>query len=401
MTSSQIEVTYKVITPLFCGGAGGDTAELRIPSIKGVLRWWWRALAWPRYPGTEPERLRAIHRDEAALFGSADGGQSKLILRLLPSRASGLAAKGEVLTASGQVVGEGSRYLGYGVMEAFGSSKKQIEAGQLTRPCLAAPLEIKLALRVRDLTPSQRSSLLDAVKAMGLLGGLGAKSRKGYGSLVLQEISIDGKASWLAPISIDALHAEIARLLPGAEPRSPLPPYTALSPRTRVVVVPGRDRQLPIDLLDLVGREMMRYRSWGHHGQVLGRNSEKNFERDHDLMKKRPEQRSEHPKRIVFGLPHNYGKPSTDQVGPGDNHDRRASPLLLHIHECGNTPVAVLSFLPGRFLPEGDEATIRVGGPRIPITPDPELWQPIHGFLARFLDPPHRDRFPGAREVQR
>jgi CRISPR-associated protein Cmr1 len=403
MTCEHIEITYNVVTPLFCGGAGGDTAEVRVPSIKGVLRWWWRALAWPRYPGTEAERLRAIHRDEAALFGSAEGGKSKVILRLLPSAATACVAKGEVLTTAGGRVGDGARYLGYGVMEAFDNAKKQIKAGQLTRPCLAAPLEIKLALRVHHLEPSQRAALLGAVQAMGLLGGLGAKSRKGYGSLVLKEVSIDGNAIWVAPISIDVLHAEIARLLPGTEPQSPLAPYTALSPTTRVVLVPGRDRQLPIELLDLIGREMMRYRSWGHHGKVLTFEREENFKDDHDLMKQDAPQRSNHPRRIVFGLPHNYGRDPKDQVGPGDNKvtDRRASPLLIHVHVCGTTPVAVLSFLPARFLPKGDQATIRVGGPRVRIAGDPTLWQPIHGFLARFLDPPHRERFRGAREVQR
>lgn len=34
----------KVITPMFLAGADGQTPELRAPSIKGAMRFWWRAL---------------------------------------------------------------------------------------------------------------------------------------------------------------------------------------------------------------------------------------------------------------------------------------------------------------------------------------------------------------------
>ncbi|TMQ04997.1 MAG: hypothetical protein E6J90_50200, partial [Deltaproteobacteria bacterium] len=146
----------------------------------------------------------------------------------------------------------------------------------------------------------------------------------------------------------------------------------------------------------------MRYRSWGHNGKVLGFDREEKFKDDHDLMKLPPEQRRAHPRRIVFGLPHNYSKKPGDQVGPGEDGDRRASPLLIHLHHCGTTPVAVLSFLPARFLSKGDEATIQVGsakagGRRIPIARDPALWKPIDDFLARVLDPRRKDVFGAAR----
>ena len=48
---TKIDVTYKVVTPMFCGGADIEKAELRIASFKGVLRYWWRALAWVQYKG--------------------------------------------------------------------------------------------------------------------------------------------------------------------------------------------------------------------------------------------------------------------------------------------------------------------------------------------------------------
>jgi len=400
MTGGQIEVTYKVVTPLFCGGATGSAAEVRVPSLKGVLRWWWRALAWSRCEGD----LDKIHKQEAALFGSANHGQSHVIMRLVPSAAPRMRDPGDRLMFDGKVVGEGARYLGYGVMEAFRSENKKVEAGQLTRACLDAPLEIKLSLGVRKLGSEQRAWLLEALRALGLLGGLGAKSRKGYGSLVLRSILMDDQPIWSPPGSGEELQRAIAALLPSASVTDTLPAYTALSPRTRIVLYAGRERQSPLELLDVIGRQMMRYRSWGHDGKVLGREREGNFKPDHDLMRVQlPRQRRTHPVRIVFGLPHNYGKNDDDKVGPGDRGatDRRASPLLIHIHECGTTPIAVLSFLPAQFLPNGDQATINVGGPRITITRDPELWQPIHRFLDRFFRADCEDLPGHAREVRR
>ena len=38
------------------------------------------------------------------------------------------------------------------------------------------------------------------------------------------------------------------------------------------------DKDEAMELLDLVGRELMRYRSWGHRGRVLGKESEKEFQ---------------------------------------------------------------------------------------------------------------------------
>jgi CRISPR-associated protein Cmr1 len=234
---------------------------------------------------------------------------------------------------------------------------------------------------------------------VGLLGGFGAKSRKGYGSLVLHSLSAGDEPPWAPPRSAEVLKEAIAKLLPARATPGTLPPYTALSPRTRVVLLSARGEKKPLELLDHVGREMMRYRSWGHNGKVLNFDREGNFKDDHDLMKMRRHQRHRHPRRIVFGLPHNYGKPDEDQVGPADG-DRRASPLLVHIHQCGETPVAVLSFLPARFLSKGDAAKINVGGASVTIAPDPTLWKPIDDFLERCLDPERRkEPFREALEV--
>jgi CRISPR type III-B/RAMP module RAMP protein Cmr1 len=59
--------TMEIITPCFCTGAERDVAEIRAPSIRGELRWWFRAL-----DGTREQ--------EAEAFGSIKGSNGKGVL---------------------------------------------------------------------------------------------------------------------------------------------------------------------------------------------------------------------------------------------------------------------------------------------------------------------------------
>ena len=385
--ATSIEARYKATTPMFCGGADGVGAELRLPSFKGALRFWWRALAWARLNGD----LANIKTEEDKLFGSAAGGQSRVLMKLgTDARQPTTWAEGETLRAmrfSRDPVGEGARYLGYGVMSAFDSRTTGAMAGQLTRACLYAPFEFSVKMRCRGLDETASESLKDALIALGLLGGMGAKSRKGYGSLALQSLLVEGQEAWRAPETMEELQGEITRLRRCRSSSSNrLPDYTALNQESRHILVAANSNP-PLNLLDMVGKEMLRYRSWGHRGRVLNAPSERRFQDDHDLMKAPAHSRTSHPRRIAFGLPHNYGRYPDQQVGPASgNYDRRASPLFIHIHECKGTPIAVLSLFPTRFLPEGDSG-ISVGGKVVGQTPEKDLYEPVHAFLDRILNP--------------
>lgn len=381
---TEIDAVYRIVTPLFCAGADPEgPPELRLPSFKGVLRYWWRALAWAEYAGD----LHVIRQQEDRLFGSAGDGQSRVSMRLTQDSNPPMVRVNDVLTVSSnvnRVVGDGARYLGYGVMEAFASRNRGTEAGQLMRACFRAPFDFIVRMRGRGLSEQDSTMLTDALIALGTLGGMGAKSRKGYGSLALRSLRVHGVEQWNAPQSMSGLRGAIAKLERNGGAAA-FPEFTALSRKTRHVLLSSEKKE-PMELLDLVGRELVRFRSWGRNGKILGgsTDSERNFRDDHDLMKNsRPRV---HPLRIAFGLPHNYGPRPDKQVGPFDKGlDRRASPLFIHIHDCGGAPVAVLSFLPAQFLPNG-RSDISVGGTRVGQAPEQELYRPIHEFLDRLLN---------------
>jgi CRISPR-associated protein Cmr1 len=62
---NSITFKCKTITPMLMHGADGKSAELRPASIKGILRFWWRAIH-----GNLP--LKDLHEQEGEIFGSTD-----------------------------------------------------------------------------------------------------------------------------------------------------------------------------------------------------------------------------------------------------------------------------------------------------------------------------------------
>ena len=184
-------------------------------------------------------------------------------------------AEGETLRAmrfSRDPVGEGARYLGYGVMSAFDSRTTGAMAGQLTRALFCTPRSnlasrcaVAVSMKRRPNRSRTRSSRWDCSAAWA------PKSRKGYGSLALQSLLVEGQEAWRAPETMEELQEEITRLRRHCSPSpSCLPDYTALNQESRHVLA-AASANLPLELLDMVGKEMVRYRSWGHQGRGLGR----------------------------------------------------------------------------------------------------------------------------------
>jgi CRISPR-associated protein Cmr1 len=69
-----ITFTCETITPMFLSGADGTTPELRPPSIKGALRFWWRAM-------NGHLGLEDLKKQEDELFGGNEG-RSKVLIRV-------------------------------------------------------------------------------------------------------------------------------------------------------------------------------------------------------------------------------------------------------------------------------------------------------------------------------
>lgn len=336
MDVTKLEADFRIVTPLFMGGADPTIPELRVPGIKGALRFWWRALAFGRWGGD----LKAIKDEEGQIFGSTKHGQSRVMMeisqeKLVPNEDPFFRRR------------PGLMYLGYG----------PIEKGELVRKYLKPPIDATLHIYIR--TSSNNASgdsevadqIYNALKAMGLFGGLGSRSRRGFGSFNLSDLKRDGKSVFQHPSSVEDLKIRIKEILEGIYRQKELPEYTAFSSETSVYIYHNRPVD-PLESLDEIGKMMQQYR-------VGTRGHPSKFNLDTDLAKKAlSKQVDVHPERVFFGLPHNYHFPKLGQqtleVRP-TSHDRRASPLFIHIQELKNRKYAtVATLMPAVFLPEDD-----------------------------------------------
>lgn len=385
----SLEATYRIVTPMFIGGADQRPSDgIRPPSFKGALRFWWRALNWHRFRAAtacDERALALLHDEEARLFGlAADGatsGQGCFLLKVEDK--TNQMAKANLPKAS-----PGHQYL-------LGQGLYHFKE-QYLREAIA-PGEVRVRLRFRPgTTEEERTSIARAMLALGLLGGLGSRARKGFGALAIQSLTGTGLT---VPNDADQLSAGFGEL--ATERAHELPPFTAFSAYTRIDSIPA-SHQDPWALLGEIGAQMQRYRSWGQNGKVAGAEAERNFPADHDLAQQAAagEAVSEHPQRAVFGLPHNYYFSSTkdkldvNAIAPkpeggwsdlGTN--RRASPLFVHPHRFPDGSVAgVMALLPAQFLPENWRIGLQrktKGSPVRRVEAQPQ-WDVLHGFMDRF-----------------
>jgi CRISPR-associated protein Cmr1 len=367
MGMTKLRADFSIVTPLLMGGADPQSAELRVSGMKGMLRFWWRALAWSRLKSVDQ-----VRSEEAKIFGSTEEGQSSVKIRLLPPKKTVTIKKKSVLSYNdGTDAGEGSIYLGYGLIEAN---------GELNRRCLGYPIEDgALELSFLPSTPEDNiKSVEAALLAMGFFGGLGSRSRKGYGSFNLKKLTRDDETDpvFISPSDKDGLKRAILNLF-DPEGRykilryDGLPPYTAFSKMMRIDILDTSDE--PLRLLNSIGDKMMEYRSY---------RKEKNFLYDYKLIKDALAGNViyNHPKRSIFGLPHNYYFSSTHEsakVKPKD-HERRASPLFIHIQRMNESQfAAITAIIPADFLPHGEK--IMVGDS--PVDVDVNGYKVLHEFI--------------------
>jgi CRISPR type III-B/RAMP module RAMP protein Cmr1 len=160
--------TYEIrlVTPAFVAGADPQRPAIRVPSIRGCLRWWWRLGL-----KAEGHLLDEIAKQEADLFGSTANGQ-RLVLRL------GELRKGEPKPLDYQRLTFDHKYLWFSLRPDKGSP--------IRRPAVAAGTVFRLEAIVPShlADASRRLECVDRAVSLWVLGGaLGHRSRRGAGSL--------------------------------------------------------------------------------------------------------------------------------------------------------------------------------------------------------------------------
>ncbi len=149
----QLELTLETVTPLFLAGADArGTPELRPPAFRGAMRYWLRA-ALGGVIGDN--NLDALHKLESAVMGNTDFG-SPIQLRL----------QGSLESSNYKIL----------------PHKEGREAGQ--RKAFNAKQVFNLTMRqLRTSDEAIWQMACSALQLALLFGGIGLRSRRGFGTL--------------------------------------------------------------------------------------------------------------------------------------------------------------------------------------------------------------------------
>jgi len=157
----KISFQCETITPMFMSGADGSSPELRAPSIKGAIRFWWRAM----HGNLDLEDLK---NREAKIFGGSGEkeGKSNVIIKI-------------------------TKYLEYdGKYVNYPTPHNK----RFDQPAFRPSKEFKIILFLKrkiefDDVRFGIEQLKSLFRLISILGGLGRRSRRGFGSFKITEIN--------------------------------------------------------------------------------------------------------------------------------------------------------------------------------------------------------------------
>lgn len=318
------ERTYTLLTPLFGGGVEPREADpvsvVRATEVRGHLRFWWRALRGWQAQG----RLEELRKLENALFGSAG-----------ESGASPVAVEVEVLREGEKV--DIARY-GRAVQWYLGFPLRGDGGWAPVREGVAFRLRLRFPERVGAL--DLREELEAALWAWETFGGIGARTRRGFGALLPQGARAPTEAEVRERLRRYSREAGWPEGVPHLTPQSP------------VRVVPLSWRELA------EGYQAFRQARPGGGTKNPGRSLWPEPDEVRRLTGKHaPTHPPRHPvhkfPRAQFGLPiifhfKDKGDPSDTTLQPREA-ERRASPLLFRPLGEGQRPCVVAVLEGARF----------------------------------------------------
>ena len=168
--------TYQLITPLYGGGVEPNLPDpittVRATEIRGHLRFWWRAVCGGRYDGD----VNKLREAEEKLWGgpAEDGkpGPSEVNIRVIENQPGNSRRTLPYRTRDGEIqvnVGDPRSRWGY---IAFPLRKSE------------GSVQENVSFKMEIVFPENcRQDIEQTLKAWELFGGIGARTRRGFGAL--------------------------------------------------------------------------------------------------------------------------------------------------------------------------------------------------------------------------
>jgi CRISPR-associated protein Cmr1 len=357
---ASFTVELEAVTPIFMSGADqAGVAELRPASLKGLLRYWYRTID-PDYARTEP-----------ALFGAARApfGQAPFLI-VVPGRLVGgvkwdADAYRRFASRAGNVWRNGVTYLGFslGDRRVAGrrlESRKAIGAG--------TPITVVHYLARRA---TQDDRILKGLCASWWLlchvGGLGSRSRRGFGTVALRRWTVDPPdwPSGMPPLPYESRDCQgwwrafeeglkaLRTWYPG--PSGSAPDHAVLDRRARFLLVKRAQARTWEEGLNEAGLLLQAYRQKRHDYPAVVEHLAHRAGRGGRPLPGAP-------KRSAFGLPLPVFSQSLRKAGAnpfktvfhGAEHGRSASRLWVRLVRADGAHHPMFARLSGPLLPPGE-----------------------------------------------
>jgi len=184
---TEIKIRIQTITPVLGGGVTARELDridiIRVPTIRGHLRFWWRAL----YGHQFGDNFEELYRKESELWGGAgkEGAvKSRVEISVTSCRSTGEVDDSPLITKDINT--------SYALWPAREEKRKKVPAAKLRN--VNSSFDLRLVFSPVD--KDTDTQIRNALRAWILFGGYGSRTRRGVGSLTVQK---EMNREWLPP----------------------------------------------------------------------------------------------------------------------------------------------------------------------------------------------------------
>lgn len=364
--------SYELITPLFGGGVEPGVADpvtvVRGSEIRGQLRFWWRACRGGRFNGD----LAVMKEAEDELWGAASterkpmpsqveivisteqSGEEKHPFEVIPDFKDGRKAQPKLKVKANESVAPA--YAAFPLQP----SQEEMRAGGIGMKTKTVRTKVRFTLKI-TYPEKQREEVEAALWAWETFGGIGARTRRGFGALKL--VSVDGRP--VTPPSADEVEAKIREdlkkyVLSGIWPKGV--PHLSQDLRMKIT-----DRHPgPKAAWDYLIKALQDFRQSRYPGASSKQPGRSRWPEPDEIRRLTGRRCGKHAKpvltvrkfpRAAFGLPIVFHfkdekiSDPYDTILQGRDYERLASPLILRPLACAGGAVGLAVVLKGTGLP--------------------------------------------------
>jgi CRISPR-associated protein Cmr1 len=347
---------------MFLGGAN-QQPELRPPSIRGAMRWWFRALYGGHLYNTSGNIIDKLKKKEKEIFG--DTSQQSLF---------DLKIKSSINNSNIEIHNSRNphfRYMSYGLYQMGSDSPP-------SRRYLKPDTNFFVEIKFRTSEEKIKKLVCGTFWMLTYFGNIGSRSRRGFGSFRIIDTSYNDLPSVLNFYSLqEGINKIISNEYFSIKQNTPTttPEFPIFHPNCWEGYILNRTDSMVEDSIKYIGEQLRKFRedpsssasfrrTLTSGGTISGQHSKEYI----NLINSKPASGTtgtvQIPEWSIFGLPHPFQLQTYGFITiAGKDRERRASPLIIKILEFEeNNYQILLQKFESKFL----DSDIRFYNPQNP-----------------------------------